>query len=139
MVGLHNPVTTISICISSSSLSRLALNDIQPVLVAAKINTQRINNKPTTAFNSQSHTSTNLYVSVTASHTPNSHFAWRRDDRFLYTRLPAEWEIVPDPHSRRQHRVKAIPAKYRHRRIRHCGLIHVRGALKARVNHSSLI
>jgi len=102
MVGFHNPVTTISIYISSNSLSRLALDAIQSVLLAAKINAQWINNNKTkTAFHSQSHTSTNLYVSFTASNTTNKHFVWRRDDRFLYTRLPAEREIVPDPHSRR--------------------------------------
>jgi hypothetical protein len=46
-------------------------------------------------------------TSVTASNTSTLHFAWRRDDRFLYTRLPVGWEIVPDPNSRRQHRVTA--------------------------------
>jgi len=143
MVGLRNPATTISIYIRSSSLSRLPFDAVQSVLLVATINTQWINNKQwnkqtNTALDSHSHTSTNLYnVRISASNTTKSHCAWRRDDRFLYRRLPAEWEIVPDPHGRRQTRSYRISAKFRHRRIWHCGLIHIRGALKARVIYHS--
>jgi hypothetical protein len=124
--------------IRSNSLSRLPLDAVQSVLVVATINTQWINNETNTAHDSHSHTSTNLYnVSVSASNTTISHFAWRRDDRFLYTRLPAEWEIVPDPHGWRQTRSYRISSKFRHRRIWHCSLIHIHDALKAIVIYHS--